>query len=111
MLDRLSVAMSTYQVASITYVRNGKWVTGAVRSGGRVKPWEENWRINGRYADHAVKIGDSPTTGIGRFSDDARAQLAVQAPAMARLLRDVLGGRIYEEEIRAVLLKAGVDAT
>lgn len=87
--------------------------------------WEETWQMlhpwtqgdlydaDGNAIDLSFSSSDSPDTD-GRFKE--RAKLATQAPAMARLLRDLLATSEYsggagpypESEIRTVLKAAGV---
>lgn len=81
-----------------------------------LKPWEETWE-----APFTILCCDGDEIGdfmaSGEMAGEARAKLAAQAPAMARLLRDVLGLNIVPEgkfgdeftaDIVAVLKAAGV---
>lgn len=81
------------------------------------KPHEETWTTGEGALSGALYAGE---TWIGSFTDPKRARLAVQAPEMARLLRDVvawdLSQRVTPEapakspipELIAMLTKLGV---
>ncbi len=73
-----------------------------------MKPWEESWStdIEGgepifdeRYIPLSVYMSRplNPNDPYGHKEMEARAKLAAQAPAMARLLIDVWNGHLIDE--------------
>lgn len=80
-----------------------------------MNPYEETWEVS-TYGGIHVGTSDAHPRGqtgdllFAKFEDEARAKLAAQAPAMARLLLELrpMQGDGYTKDIEAVLRDAGV---
>ncbi len=79
-----------------------------------MKPWEETWKVGEQPSEKDwVYFGDGSSVSFEAFNseeDEARARLAAQAPAMARLLLECLEefDVCSRDEIREVLQAAGM---